>query len=114
MEARALQVRKRALLAVLLGIMVAITGCFGGRYATGGVEGFVYALKEDLQDGAKGGLDRQRYQRPDLQRRLRSIGGRHSKRRRYQKYRGNKQLWAVCSDRHSCRQKDDNNQPSSV
>lgn len=51
-----MQVRKRALLAVLLGIMVAITGCFGGRYATGGVEGFVYALKEDLQDGAKGDL----------------------------------------------------------
>ena len=55
MEARALQVRKRALLAVLLGIMVAITGCFGGRYATGGVEGFVYASKGGLARRRKGG-----------------------------------------------------------
>ena len=37
---------KWALLAVLLGVMVAMSGCFGGRYATGGVTGFVYEPPE--------------------------------------------------------------------
>ena len=47
MEEKALKKSKWALLAVLLGIMVAMSGCFGGSYATGGVTGVVYAPKED-------------------------------------------------------------------
>ena len=39
--------RRWALLAVLLVIMVAMSGCFGGRRATGGVRGVVYAPAED-------------------------------------------------------------------
>lgn len=40
--------RKWALLAVLLGMMVVVSGCFGGgsRIATGGVSGYVYAPDE--------------------------------------------------------------------
>ena len=45
------------LLAVLLGMMVAMAGCFGGgRIPTGGVIGYVYAPRTDITDSTKGQL----------------------------------------------------------
>ena len=57
MEAIFMKKNRWTLLAVLLGMMVAMAGCFGGgRIPTGGVIGYVYAPRTDITDSTKGQL----------------------------------------------------------